>query len=141
MTRVCVIEDDEATRETVRDLLEDAGYEVVTAANGLIGYSMLSNSLERLVVLLDHKLPKLDGCDLLEIVAQDEQLRARHTFIFMTASPKRALEDCEESLEELDVPLVSKPFDIDELVDAVREAERRLVPVAEPSRDHPPREE
>src|SRR5262245_25552611 len=133
MTRVCVIEDDEATRETVRDLLVDAGYDVVAAANGLIGYSMLTTSIERLIVVLDHKLPKLDGCDLLELVAQDGQLRARHTFIFMTASPKRALEDCEEALEELDVPLISKPFDIDELVDAVREAELRLMPVAEPS--------
>jgi CheY-like chemotaxis protein len=88
-------------------------------------------SMQRLVVVLDHKLPKLDGCDLLEIVANDERLRARHTFIFMTASPKRALEDCEEALEELDVPLISKPFDIDELVDAVRQAEQRLEPVPE----------
>jgi len=137
MTRVCIIEDDEATRDTVRDLLVDAGYDVVTADNGLAGYNMLVTSLERLIVVLDHKLPKLDGCDLLEIVANDEHLRARHSFVFMTASPKRALEDCEETLEELDVPLVPKPFDIDELVEAVREAEQRLVPVAERSGEHP----
>jgi CheY-like chemotaxis protein len=138
MMRVCIIEDDEATRETVRDLLVDAGYDVVTAANGLLGHAMLTTSMERLIVLLDHKLPKLDGCDLLEIVAQDEDLRARHTFIFMTASPKRALEDCEEALEDLDVPLIPKPFDIDELVEAVQQAEQRLVAVAEPSREQPP---
>jgi CheY-like chemotaxis protein len=138
MMRVCIIEDDEATRETVRDLLVDAGYDVVTAANGLLGHAMLTTSMERLIVLLDHKLPKLDGCDLLEIVAQDEDLRARHTFIFMTASPKRALEDCEEALEDLDVPLIPKPFDIDELVGAVQQAEQRLVAVAEPSREQPP---
>jgi CheY-like chemotaxis protein len=138
MMRVCIIEDDEATRETVRDLLVDAGYDVVTAANGLLGHTMLLASMERLIVLLDHKLPKLDGCDLLEIVAQDEDLRARHTFIFMTASPKRALEDCEEALEDLDVPLIAKPFDIDELVEAVQQAEQRLVPVAEPSREQLP---
>src|SRR6185437_150512 len=94
MTRVCIIEDDEGTREAVRELLMDAGYDVVTATNGLIGHTMLMTSMQRLVVVLDHKLPKLDGCDLLEIVANDERLRARHTFIFMTASPKRALEDC-----------------------------------------------
>jgi CheY-like chemotaxis protein len=99
---------------------------------------MITTSMERLIVVLDHKLPKLDGCDLLEIVAQDEALRARHTFIFMTASPKRALEDCEEALDELDVPLIPKPFDIDELVAAVQQAEQRLVPVAEPAREQPP---
>lgn len=141
MARVCIIEDDEATLETVRYLLEDAGYEVVTATNGLLGYNMLVTSMERLIVVLDHKLPKLDGCNLLEIVANDERLSARHTFIFMTASPKRALEDCEEAIEELDVPLIAKPFDIDQLVDAVREAEQRLVPVGEPSREQTSQDE
>jgi two-component system cell cycle response regulator DivK len=137
MTQVCIIEDDEGTREAVRDLLVDAGYDVITAANGLIGHALIRTSPERLVVALDHKLPALDGCDLLEIVAQDEELRARHTFIFMTASPKRALEDCEAALDELDVPLVPKPFDIDDLVEAVRQAEQRLVPVAEAAGDLP----
>jgi CheY-like chemotaxis protein len=128
MAKVCVIEDDDAIRETVRYLLEDVGYEVVEAGNGLAGRELLETSPERLIVVLDYRLPILDGCDLLEIVAQDERLRGRHTFIMMSASPQSTEEDCEEAIEDLDVPVVPKPFSIDELVEAVQQAEQRLEP-------------
>ena len=128
--KVCVIEDDAGIRETVRYLLADEGYEVIEATNGLEGKQLLEGCLEPLIAIIDYRLPKLDGCDLLEIVAQDEQLRARHTFIMMSASPKKTVEDCEEAIDELDVPVIPKPFDIDELVDAVRQAEERLEPAS-----------
>lgn len=127
---VCVIEDDDAIRETVRALLEDEGYQVVEAADGLAGYQLLCAASAPLVAVVDHKLPRMDGCDLLELAAQDEELRARHAFIFLTASPQRAEEDCGESLEELGAPLVAKPFDIDQLLEPVAEAAQRLTGVA-----------
>jgi DNA-binding NtrC family response regulator len=130
---VCVIEDDEGIRDIVRDLLTDEGYRVIEAATGLEGKHILDTSAERLIVVLDYRLPALDGCDLLEIVAQDEDLRERHTFIMMSASPAKTVEDCEEAIDELDVPIVPKPFDIDELVEAIRQAEERLDPGGEPA--------
>jgi len=130
---VCVIEDDEGIRDIVRDLLTDEGYAVIEAATGLEGKHILDASAGRLIVILDYRLPALDGCDLLELVAQDEDLRERHTFIMMSASPAKTIEDCEEAIDELDVPIVPKPFDIDELVEAVRQAEARLDPGGEPA--------
>ncbi len=123
---VCVIEDDRGIRETLRDLLEDAGYRVLEAADGMTGCDIMRDSAERLIAVVDHKMPRMDGCDVLELAASDEQLRERHAFIFVTASPRRAEEDCGETLDELDVPLVSKPFHVDDLLDAVAEAARRL---------------
>ncbi len=128
--KVCVIEDDAGIRETVRYLLVDEGYEVIEATNGLEGKQLLEGSLEPLIAIIDYRLPRLDGCDLLEIIAQDEQLRARHTFIMMSASPEKTVEDCEEAIDDLDVPIIPKPFDIDELVEAVRQAEERLEPAS-----------
>lgn len=128
--KVCLIEDDAGIRETVRYLLVDEGYEVIEATNGLEGKQLLEGSLEPLIAIIDYRLPKLDGCDLLEIIAQDEQLRARHTFIMMSASPEKTVEDCEEAIDDLDVPIIPKPFDIDELVEAVRQAEERLEPAS-----------
>lgn len=133
MARVCVIEDDADTRDAVSFLFTDAGYEVIEARDGLEGHALLKSSQERLIVLLDYRLPALDGCDLLEIVAQDEQLRARHTFIMMSASPRQAAEECEEAVEELQVPVVPKPFRIDDLLDAVRQAEQHLEPELPPA--------
>ena len=130
---VCVIEDDEGIRDIVRDLLTDEGYNVIEAATGLEGKQILDASAARLIVILDYRLPALDGCDLLEIVAQDEDLRERHTFIMMSASPAKTVEACEEAIDDLNVPIVPKPFDIDELVEAVRQAQMRLDPGGEPA--------
>lgn len=123
---VCMIEDDEAIRDTLRSLLEDAGYHLIEAADGQSGYTILRESAERLITLVDYKLPVLDGCDLLELVASDETLRDRHAFIFVTASPQRAEEECGDTLEELNAPIVSKPFHIDEVLEAVAEAAQRI---------------
>lgn len=123
---VCVIEDDEGIRQVLRTLLEEEGYQVIEATNGVEGLAMLRAHPKPLVVLLDHKLPALDGCDLLEIVASDAELRAHHAFIFVTASPQRAKQDCGGTLDELDAPLLPKPFDIDHVLNAVAEAAQRL---------------
>jgi CheY-like chemotaxis protein len=125
-TAVCVVEDDDAIRETLRYLLEEEGYRIVEAVNGLDALRLLQSAPERLVVLLDHKLPEMDGCDLLDIVANDAALRERHAFILVTASPARAEQDCGETLEELGAPLLPKPFGIDEVMDAVADAIQRI---------------
>jgi CheY-like chemotaxis protein len=123
---VCVTEDDEAIRTALRALLEDEGYRVLEAEDGLAGYELLRSSASPLVALIDHKLPKMDGCDLLDLAAKDEGLRRRHEFIFVTASPRRAEDDCGEALEELNVPVIPKPFDIDEVLEPVAAAAQRL---------------
>lgn len=133
LATVVVIDDDEGIRETVHVLLADAGYTVIEATNGLEGKQILEESQQRLIAVLDYRLPILDGCDLLEIAAKDEALRQRHTFIMMSASPQKTLDDCEEAIDEFGVPLISKPFDIDDLLDAVRQANERLEPGAAPA--------
>lgn len=123
---ICVIEDDRGIREALRALLEDAGYHVIEAADGLEGYRLLQKTPDRLVALVDHKMPQMDGCDLLELVAKDDVLRTRHEFIFVTASPRRAEEDCGETMEDLSASLLSKPFHIDDVLDAVAKAAERI---------------
>jgi DNA-binding response OmpR family regulator len=59
-------------------------------------------------------------------MSTDETLRQRHGYVFMTTDPRRAVDDCGETLEELEAPLLPKPFHIDELVEAVHAAEQRL---------------
>lgn len=123
---VCVIEDDAGIREVLRDLLEGGGYQVIEAVNGMEGLAILRGHPDRLVILLDHHLPALDGCDLLEIVATDEELRARHAFIMVTGSPQQAADDCGEAIEDVDAAVVAKPFDIDHMLATVEEAALRL---------------
>jgi DNA-binding NarL/FixJ family response regulator len=60
-TRILVVDDDEAVRAVLVDVLEDEGFEVVGGArDGLEGVS-LALALTPDVVLLDVRMPRLDG--------------------------------------------------------------------------------
>src|SRR5260370_37816980 len=118
MTRVGVIEADAGIRQVVRLLLEDAGYVVVEAHDGLSGLALLQGSAEPLVAVIDHRLPRLDGCDLLDLVLTDETLRQRHCYVFMTTDPRGAVVSCAEPLAAFAAPPRPKPFHIAELVKA-----------------------
>lgn len=59
---VMVIEDDHDIRVSVRALLEDEGYKVLTVTNGLSALSMLERAAELpSLILLDLMLPVMDG--------------------------------------------------------------------------------
>ena len=58
--RILVIEDTEDNRQIVRDLLENAGYELIEALDGLAGVAMAEREHPDLI-LMDIQLPGLDG--------------------------------------------------------------------------------
>ena len=58
--RVLVIEDTEDNRQIVRDLLTNAGYEIVEAEDGESGVAMAA-SVRPDVILMDIQLPVMDG--------------------------------------------------------------------------------
>ena len=62
---VCIVEDDEDIRTTLRFLLEDAGYSIREAANGVVALELLRSASSPMVVLLDLMLPILDGAGVL----------------------------------------------------------------------------
>ncbi len=59
---VMVIEDDHDLRVSVRNLLEDEGYEVLTAANGRSALELVqASSPKPCLIILDLMLPIMDG--------------------------------------------------------------------------------
>ena len=63
---VLVVEDHEELRETLRVLLADEGFEVVTAENGRIALDRLEEIAHPCVVLLDLMMPVMDGLTFLK---------------------------------------------------------------------------
>lgn len=126
MTHVLVVDDDEAIRETLRSLLEDAGYDVVEAADGAAALSVLRAAPTRMVVLLDLMMPRMDGAAVLGTVAGDRRLAARHAFVMVTATHQTMSLAFASLLTNLAVPVVRKPFDIDALLAAVGQRARYL---------------
>jgi len=63
MTRILLIDDDPALLDVLSLALEDAGFDVVTAEDGLAGLAALSEG-EPAVVVSDVNMPRLDGFSL-----------------------------------------------------------------------------
>jgi CheY-like chemotaxis protein len=61
--RILVVEDDEVSRETMTDVLSQAGYDVVAAADGYEALSIAAHGFPDLV-LSDLQMPGMDGVEL-----------------------------------------------------------------------------
>ena len=58
--RILVVEDEDDNRRILRDLLVNAGYEVIEAVTGEAGVTMAESQSPDLI-LMDIRLPQLDG--------------------------------------------------------------------------------
>ena len=108
--RVLVVDDEPAIRETLSDLLEDEGFVVTRARDGLEALHLLESRGFDLVVS-DVKMPRLDGASMAR------QLRRQGIpipIVLMSAV-----------YADVDLPgitFIPKPFDFDVLLRRVREA-------------------
>ncbi|MBZ0121599.1 MAG: sigma-54 dependent transcriptional regulator [Sandaracinaceae bacterium] len=79
--RVLVVDDEANAREALVSLLEEEGYEVASAADGLEALGQLDR-FDPEVVLTDLKMPRVDG---LQLVERGKQLLPHAAFVVMTA--------------------------------------------------------
>jgi CheY-like chemotaxis protein len=125
--RVLVVQRDDALRETLREVLEDTGYEVLEAREGEDALAILHGSEQgSMVVILDQFMPRLDGAELLREVAQDRKLTKSYSFILLSAARLSMRIALVRLLTKLAVQVVSKPFDVDDFLAAVATASQRL---------------
>jgi CheY-like chemotaxis protein len=64
---ILLVDDDHANRETIRDILEEEGYQVCTATNGREALALLPALDRPGVVILDLMMPVMNGWELLEV--------------------------------------------------------------------------
>ena len=122
VTQVLIVDDDDAIRETLRLILEDAGYTVLEDRDGLTAVQRLRQSRTPMVVLLDLMMPGLDGAGVLKEIAGDSHLMRRFAFVLVTASHKMLTPSFVKLLSVLSIPIITKPWDIDHLLRAVASA-------------------
>lgn len=132
---VLVVDDDEDLRQALVDMFTVEGYAVHEAADGHEALTALRASDEPLVVLLDYMLPRLNGDGVLAEVAQDPVLAAHRAFILCTSQARTLPLAFAKLLTDLGVRLLPKPFDLDDLLEAVGQAAQRVTAAAQP--DHP----
>jgi len=120
--RVLVVDDEEDIRQALRFVLEDAGYVVLEAANGEEAIERLRANPKRMAVLLDWRMPGLDGVQALDTIAMTMPHSAPHAFIFMTAALHTPSLYLAQIPEGATVSFIRKPFNLDEVLAAIAQA-------------------
>lgn len=125
-TPVLVVDDDDEIRETLELALEEAGYAVFQAADGQVALRELRASPHSMVVLVDQLMPRLEGTAFVRIATQDGSELTRHRYVLMTASPRLLPVADVAELDAAEVPILAKPFNLDDVLALVASAASRL---------------
>jgi CheY-like chemotaxis protein len=123
---VLVIEDEVPIRNAVRFILDEEGYTVLEAPNGLVALDLLRASEGPLVVLLDQIMPEMSGAELLRAVAAEPELGARHAYIIFSASQEFSAPTAQVHLPDKRLVYLPKPFELDDLIAVVEQAAQYL---------------
>jgi CheY-like chemotaxis protein len=124
---VLIVDDDADFRKELHSVLATAGYPAVDEApDGRDALRRLRSAPVGLVVLIDLLLPKLNGQQVLTVVAADDHLAGRHAFVLMTAYRKTLPWQLVATLSGLHALVLFKPFDIGTLLETVAQAGQRL---------------
>ena len=114
--RLLLVDDEPGLRTAVQAYLEDEGFQVTTAVDGLDGWETAQQLMPDLVIS-DVMMPRCDGYGLLEKMRGDERLGGTPV-IFLTAKGMTA-DRTQGYVAGVD-DYIPKPFDPDELVARVR---------------------
>ena len=113
--RILIVEDDENIRETLKNILEQSGYETDTAKTGREGEQKAKKKFYNLA-LLDIKLPDMEGTQLL---VQLQENTPKMVKIMVTGYP--SLENAMEALNQGADAYVTKPVKPAKLLALIKE--------------------
>lgn len=113
--KILLIEDNPDVRENTNEILDLAGYDVVTAPNGKIGVEVAQKEKPDLIIC-DIMMPELDGYGVLHILSKDSET-ARVPFIFLTAKTEKT--DIRKGMNLGADDYLTKPFDDTDLLNAI----------------------
>ncbi|WP_080843815.1 response regulator [Cytobacillus gottheilii] len=117
--KILIVDDQFGIRILLNEVLQKEGYETFQAANGVQALDIVANHSPDLV-LLDMKIPGMDGIEILKRMRVDNQ---EIRVIIMTAYGE--LDMIQEAKDLGALTHFAKPFDIDD----IRAAVKKYLPV------------
>src|ERR1041385_4461083 len=110
-TAVLVVEDQSDLRELVVEILQEEGFRVYEATNGLEALNVLRGMPQPALILADLMMPVMDGPSLIAALRHDDQF-ATLPVVIVSALDAQLPEGYR---------LVKKPIDLDDLMQIVSE--------------------
>jgi CheY-like chemotaxis protein len=121
--RILVVDDEPIIAQLIADVLGSEGYDVDTAPDGRVALDCVDRVAYDLI-LSDLRMPELDGLGFFRELEERRPDLARR-FVFITGTSEHT--DYQDLIEDVAAPVLTKPFDMDELL---RVARNMLVPVS-----------
>jgi CheY-like chemotaxis protein len=109
--RVLVVEDYPDSRNLLVEWLESSGYEPLAAGNGLEALQLLEGGANPSLILLDLRMPKMDGWTFMERAVEQRLLGRARVWVTTAADLPRAPRGVEGALY--------KPLDLEALGELV----------------------
>lgn len=127
MTRILLVEDEPSLRMLIQDNLQQEGYEVTIAPDGMSGLEVFAR-LQPHLVILDVMLPGKDGFSIARSIRKSDQATP---ILFLTA--KSRPKDVVQGFESGGNDYLKKPFGLEELLIRVKVllSEHRMLPLKE----------
>jgi DNA-binding NtrC family response regulator len=116
MSKILIIDDEKAIRNTLREILEYESYQVDEASNGEEGLEKLEVG-EYAAVLCDIKMPKMDG---IEVLTRAQEIDDDIPFIMISGNG--TIETAVEATKKGAYDFISKPPDLNRLLITLRNA-------------------
>lgn len=116
MANILLVDDEKSIRKTLKEILEYEGYTVDEAQDGAEGYRMIQDG-DYDVVLMDIKMPKMDGMEVLE-----KMQNTNADIPVIMISGHGTLETAVDAVKKGAFDYVAKPPDLNRLLITIRNA-------------------
>ena len=116
--KILVIDDSKVIRMRVKDMLPEGNFDIIEAKDGLEGFNLIRSENPNLI-MLDFLLPKMSGWEVYQEIQKQPQYRSI-PLVLMSGRKEEVTDKITEPFEFFS--FVEKPFDREQLVDAIRDA-------------------
>ena len=126
-TPLLLVEDDDDIRDTLGEILAQEGYSVTSARNGREALEKLSHAPRPCLILLDLRMPEMDGVQFRQHQLRDRTLSDVPVIVLTAATDELTADGALAGCGRL-----RKPVDLDQLLASVAAACHSVEAVAHP---------
>lgn len=113
---ILIVEDDEAVRQSLADMIELNGYRPVAAKDGMEGLAAARRETPSLIIT-DLAMPRMTGYELLEACRKDPSLRTVPIIVISAKADRAATR---RGMELGATDFITKPFTEEEVIHSIR---------------------